>query len=207
MKASVLISMCSWYLILYYTQHSYKFEEKMDKKREREESVEFETIESILSPAKVARLHGYITSLSPMKQTASNNNYFICEVRDASDSKRIVGFDESQRSSLKEDNRPVTIESCAVKKSKFGDKMEVLVTRKTAISLEFGNQVGSSTSVVQPERFDCKNIQDLADFEMVSLPAKVLQKQTSIEVKPALFKQDVLLADASGSSSHCGKPR
>ncbi len=84
----------------------------MDQKREREESVEsvlsptkvarlhgcvyFESIDAILSPTKVTKVHGYITSLLPMKESAATgNDYFVGEVKDASRGARFVGFGQT----------------------------------------------------------------------------------------------------------------
>ncbi len=103
---------------------------------------------------------------------------------------------------FKNENKPVSFDSCEVKKSRYSEKMEVLVTRKTAIAsysrkLDFGDHTADTSKKVVA---DCNNIQDMEDYELVCLPAvKVIKINSQMDVKPGLHKQDILIADHVGS--------
>ena len=94
-------------------------------KRASEESftvTEFDNIDDISTPTKVAKVHGYLVNLSPMRKSSSNNSYFDGEVRDSSGKAHIVGFDEKQYkmlSTLKQEKEAITFEGCKVKKSRY----------------------------------------------------------------------------------------
>ena len=65
----------------------------LPRKRNLDDEEDFQDIAS-LSQSKSAKVHGYIQSLSPIKQSSSGSSkYFTCEVTDGTSSRRAVGFD------------------------------------------------------------------------------------------------------------------
>ena len=84
------------------------------RKRHRADEEEFTDMAS-LSPTKVAKVHGYVQALSPMKQSsAGTSKYFTCEVTDGQSHRRAVGFDSKVHQKLAgfyEGKMPVAIGS------------------------------------------------------------------------------------------------
>ena len=90
------------------------------RKRHRADEKEFTDMAS-LSPTKVAKVHGYVQALSPMKQSSAGaSKYFTCEVTDGQSHRRAVGFDSKVHQKLAgfyERKMPVAIGNCQIKES------------------------------------------------------------------------------------------
>ncbi len=101
---------------------------KRKRSRDYEEDAvhEFESLSgSLLTPTKLGKLHGFITNLSPMKESAKKNLYFEGEVTDSSGCARFVGFDENQLKmmhALKNEKQAVTLDICEVKNLRTAKK-------------------------------------------------------------------------------------
>ena len=77
------------------------------------------------APCKAAKLHGLLTSLSPMR----SGKYFEGYLSDETRSVRVVGFDIAQQRELEihHDNaEPFALQNCKVQKSRYSDEMEVM---------------------------------------------------------------------------------
>ena len=84
-----------------------------------------------LSPTKVAKVHGYVQALSPMKQSsARTSKYFTCKVTDGQSHRRAVGFDSKVHQKLAgfyERKMPVAIANCQIKESLYSSSLEVVI--------------------------------------------------------------------------------
>ena len=105
-----------------------------------------------LSPTKRAKVHGYIESLSPMKDSQSGSRkYFTGKITDGNISTRIVGFYQKIHEALstfKAKHEPVSVDNCEVKESTYSANLEILVRKSSDLQkspLEFD---------VDPAKFD-----------------------------------------------------
>ena len=92
---------------------------------------------SIVSPCKSAKIQGVVMLLSPMK---GDSKYFDGRLGDGKGSIRLVGFDskkQEQLSKMFEKGQPVTLEDCQLKKGKFSEEMELLLSSSTASQKKF----------------------------------------------------------------------
>ncbi len=85
------------------------------------------------STSKAAKIHGVLTSLSPMR----TGKYFDGQIADDTTSMRLVGFDTAQQRELAthyDKHEAVTLQNCKVQKSRYSEPMEIVVTQSTRIS-------------------------------------------------------------------------
>ena len=72
-----------------------------------------------------------------MKCSAAGNiDYFEGQLRDETGSLRLVGFDASQQQKMadhQEQQIPITLENCEIRKSRYSDTMEVVIRKSTAV--------------------------------------------------------------------------
>lgn len=76
-----------------------------------------------------AKIHGYVSSISPMKK-GKTSNFFDAEISDGETDMRLVGFQQSQRKRLEDfhsTSNPVTIANCTIKKARASDDLEILL--------------------------------------------------------------------------------
>ena len=117
---------------------------------------------------------------------------------------RLVGFDskkQEQLASFHEDKQTVAIENCQLKKSKFSDEIEIIVTTATTFSKspkKFNVPVNDTSSASSPTALD--TIHKLQNFQNIIVQAKVLTVKEPLEVKPSLLKQDIIVADSTGTA-------
>ena len=75
-------------------------------------------------PCKLAKVHGVLTDLSPMKK-----NYFEGRLGDSTKSMRNVGFSATKQEALAiHKGKAISLDRCELKKSRYGDDIEILVT-------------------------------------------------------------------------------
>ena len=105
--------------------------------RKRLNLEEFVNLESVASPTKAAKVHGVVTNISPMKSAAvGKSSYFYGQLSDETSSMRVVGFDQLQQRKLAEHHekkQAITLENCEIKKSRYGEDMEVMIKQNTAV--------------------------------------------------------------------------
>ena len=82
-----------------------------------------------ISPTKHAKIHGYVESLSPIKNNlAGTRKYFTGKITDGSISRRLVGFDPKIHQALttfKGKKQPVSVSSS------FSPELEILVHKSS----------------------------------------------------------------------------
>ena len=153
---------------------------------------------------KATRVHGMISSLSPMKTNQSGSvKYFSGNITDGKSDMRFVGFDAKQQQTLEEfgtKEESVTLVNCEVKPSRWGDQLEVLMGRNTTVKSspnKFDVTFCSSSSNNEIMLNEVKRIQS---FQKVTVKVKAVNVKKCAEVNGGLMKQDVIVGDASGIS-------
>ena len=82
-----------------------------------------------------AKIHGVVSSLSPMKKGKAAN-FFEATITDVKAEMRVVGFQGSHRKRLadfQENSQTVSLENCKIKKARQSDDMEVLLKSSTTV--------------------------------------------------------------------------
>ena len=146
---------------------------------------------------KLPKSRRHLDSLSPVK-SGSMVAYKMTAAM------RLVGFDskkQEQLSLLLEEKESVTINNCQLKQSIFSDEIEIIITSTTKFAKsqkKFNITVEeASSSSASPITLD--SVSKLQDFQNIIVRAKVLTLKEPLEVKPSLLKQDVIIADATGT--------
>ena len=158
-----------------------------------------------LSPTKVAKVHGYVQALSPMKQSsAGTSKYFTCEVTDGQSHRRAVGFDSKVRQKLAgfyERKMPVAIGNCQIKESPYSSSLEVVIRNSSDLHqspLEFPMDV-NTLSTDSTVTINLEELPQLSNFQKVSV-TKVTDVHDVVKVKD-LTKQEYSIADATSTST------
>ena len=117
---------------------------------------------------------------------------------------RLAGFDskkQEQLSLLLKEKEPVTINNCQLKQFKFSDEIEIIITSTTkfAKSQEKFNITVEEASSSSASPITLDSVSKLQDFQNIIVRAKVLTLKESLEVEPSLLKQDIIIADATGT--------
>ena len=159
---------------------------------------EYDNLGSADSPCKAAKIHGMLTNLSPMR----SGKYFEGHISDDTTSLRLVGFDTAQQRELAayhDKGQTVSLQNCKVQKSRFSDQMEILLTQSTQVSTsprKLQNVVSPKTTA---DIITLGQLATIQNNQQVSVTAKALRVYEKLEVKPGLYKQDVTLADSTGT--------
>ncbi len=117
---------------------------------------------------------------------------------------RLVGFDagkQQELASICAKNEPVALENCEIKQSKYGERMEIVVSKLTKVSMsprKYNKDEILKSSLAPQINID--ELSQYADYEEVSVEIKVHSVEEKIEVKPDLWKQEVIVADGSAST-------
>ena len=148
------------------------------------EVAEFEDISSILHPSPNAKLHGVVTSVSPMKKGKSCS-YFDGEISDGKGSMRMFGFDSGVRRKLIEhqsQNDAVSLSYCEIKHARQGDQLEVLVNKFTEIEKRTKEFNVTKLDKKCDEVVELCQLQCLAAFQCVVVEVKVVHINDATEV-------------------------
>ena len=162
----------------------------------------YDSLDSVCKPTKSAKVHGIVTSLSPMK----GDKYFDGCIADNTTSMRLVGFAATQQKELAtqyDKKQPVVLENCAIHKSRFSDSMEVVLSSSTKVATsprKFSEPVASSHGTDDEIAISLDQLQALSNFQKVRVTVKVLRADNKVEVKPGLFKQDLCISDATAAA-------
>ena len=168
---------------------------------------EFDQLGEIAVPSKAAKVHGVLTSLSPMKVNPGKVGYFEGKLADETCSLRIVGFNTSQQRQLStnhDQHNSITLNNCEIQKSKYGEQMEVLLKSSTAIATS-PKKIQIDTIASTSSHGDAITLSQLQTesvilYQSVQVSIKVLQIKAVVEVKPGLSKQDITVADGTSSA-------
>ena len=150
----------------------------------------------LCSPAQSARVQG----VPPMKAGKYFNR---CLADTSSTSIRIVGFDAKKQEQLVhiyETKQSLVMKNCQIVKSKYSDDLEVLLTKNTHIVVsekKFDVHVEYTTPHVAEIHWTRSQCQD---YENANVSIKVLDNDAPVEVKTGLVKQDLTVADETGTA-------
>lgn len=156
---------------------------------------ELDDLQSAMSPSKSMRVHGVVTDLSPFKDTG----FFQAKIKDGTASKRLIGFESWQWEQLSKHNNkphPVQFDNCTIQKSRYSEAMEVVVNNKTKMSLSPRKIQRLQASI---ETIPLNKLNDVPDYDFVTVSAKVGKASEKIEVKSGLFKQDLGISDETAT--------
>ncbi len=161
----------------------------------------FDSVSEATTEADNANIHGIVASVSPMRK-GKRSSYFQATLTDGDAAMRVVGFQPSQREkleTLKEKAEPISLHNCQLKRAWASDDLEILLR-------------SSSTFQHSPKKFKAANIAELGSsnctvdkianrtvYDKVSIRAKVVRVDQPVKVSGNLTKQDLALADATGS--------
>ena len=164
-------------------------------------SEEYDDLSLAKTPKRGVKLHGMLTEISPMK---GGGKYFEGRLADSNTSLRFVGFDSTVQRKLMakfEKKEPVKIENCLLQKSRYSEEMEVVVNKSASIQKSprtFDDVVQVKTTVEEITLDKLQDI-DICECKRVSVTVKAVQVKEKTEVKQGLHKQDITVADATGS--------
>ena len=92
---------------------------------------EIESFDSLEKPLPNASVHAAVTEISPVKK-GKNANYFDGNMTDGTTNLRFVGFNTEQQkklSSLFKSREAAHLTNCEIKRSRQGDKLEVMIKK------------------------------------------------------------------------------
>ena len=168
---------------------------------------EFEDVSEVVATSPSARIHGIVTSVSPMKKSRTCN-YFDGEITDGKTSMRLFGFDSGSgvRKRLvefEEREESVVLSRCEVKHSRQGNQLEILVGKYTDV------EKSEKSFDVQPRDLADKKfgkvivleeLGELEQFQRITVSVKVICVQEPSEVGNGKKKQDIIAGDSTGTA-------
>ena len=159
---------------------------------------EFEGINKIDKVSNNVQVCGIIQSLSPLKKSRSNVNYFEGELADNSGKIRLFGFDaplHEQLQSFQDSKQPVAVNGCNVTQNKKNSSFELKLPKNTKLAQAKCNiDVAGDTNTKET----IADIGSKPEFEKIIIDAKVLVTLDPVKVLPTHTKQDVIVADLTG---------
>ncbi|SMN02645.1 hypothetical protein SPONN_1545 [uncultured Candidatus Thioglobus sp.] len=177
----------------------------MDKSTSRKRLFdEIDTLDSLSSPMKSAKIHGIVTTLSPMK-SGPKMSYFEGKLADDKASIRLVGFNKAQHHELEahcKEGDMVTFENCQIQKSKYNDNMEVLLKQSSKVlssPKKLLNDVLTTPST-SSHHITLDQLSSIPDYDLVDVKVKVTELGEKLEVTSNLYKQDVMISDSTDTS-------
>ena len=105
--------------------------------RKRPLPKEYEDISSISGPETKAKVHGIVTSLSPIKPSAKRP-FFEGFLTDGNNKIRFVGFSSNKEKVIEkfsEQKDPVLLANCSSKNRKYSDGLELIIGDQTTITI------------------------------------------------------------------------
>ena len=128
--------------------------------------------------------------------------YFDGCVTDGESRMRIVGFSSEQQRKLacfKEKEQAAHLVNCEIKRSREGDKMELMLKKWSKIDKSEKNiTIPDNVQLLESSTFmELKDVQDMQEFQRVSAKVKVVYVNEAVTVTGGSQKQDVIVADSS----------
>ena len=157
----------------------------MARKRSREN---IEEITDVDRPIASTKIHGAITSLSPIKK-GRKSIFFDGTLADATSKIRVVGFDAHQQRKLQEyhqKNVAAELENCEVKSSRYGDGYELMLKSGTGIK-ESPKKINVPVLMEEkmagvPKSITVDGISRMEVFQKVTVNVKVLEVKETVPV-------------------------
>ena len=171
-------------------------------------SLEFSGNDERLTPKKVkssnpnTTIDGVITSISPTKKEKSN--FFDGELTDGQAVVRMVGFSQQQHDALEnflQKNLPVTLTNVQIQKNKITQKLEILLKKHTQVNQSPAKFEINDVATVGSKAITLAELEHKTEYDRVTLRAKVSSRQPSEKVGQGKTKQEVYLADKTGTAN------
>ena len=144
-----------------------------------------------------AKIQGVVTSLSPMKKSKSNCDYFDGELHDGKIGIRVFGFDTNVRRKLFEHfekDEPVVIANCEMKQSRTGKQLEVAVGKFTDVTKSSRSFDVKKTELAETY---LDELEQCPEQSVLAVCIKVVRVDDLETVAGGLQKQDVFIGDAT----------
>ena len=103
------------------------------------EVTEFDDVSSVDGPSPNAKIHGVLTTLSPVKKSRTCN-YFDGELTDGKLNMRLFGFDSAEGVRRKLQvfqgkDATVMLSNCEVKRSRKGQQLEIFLGKESQVEV------------------------------------------------------------------------
>ena len=161
-------------------------------------SKEFERINKIDKESNNVQVCGIIQSLSPLKKSRSNVDYFEGELADNTGKIRLFGFDRplhEQLQSFQSSKQAVAVNGCNVTQNKKNSTFELKLPKNTKFAkAKCQIDVAEDTNT----KVTIADIATKPEFEKIVLDAKVIVTLDPVKVSSTQTKQDVIVADSTG---------
>lgn len=162
---------------------------------------EFDSLDSLSSPIRGAKVHALVNNISPMiPPHTGKKSYFEGEITDSTSTPvRVVGFNRQQQEKMAahcDKQQPIALDNCVIQKAYRGEEMEVKLTDSTTI-------------FPSPKRIKPSSGNGITLCQLPTIPPEGRRVSVSVEVvevnekcvlSSTLEKQEVLIADATGTS-------
>ena len=152
-----------------------------------------------------AKVHAAVAQLSPVKKSkSSRTSYFDGTLTDGNSHIRTVGFDtkmHQQMDKFYKDKETVTISNCEIRPSKVDDELEIIVKsssglQRSATKFQIPDDI---TGLYSIQCITIEHVEELPIFKKISITAKAVLVSDQEQVYNGKAKQDVKLADTTGS--------
>ena len=174
----------------------------MDRKREREEDEEID-VSSVKCVSPVKKVRGVVLEVSPMRKGKTGTSFFDGRISDGVSSMRFVGFDSKVRRRIVEyegKDTAVTLSKCEIKRGRHdGDGLEVHVKNATEVVKSEKKFDVSKERTQKDEVTDIRSVEGLVLYQRVTVEGKVVELEQMKEVSGGKKKQDLVVADSTGS--------
>ena len=162
-------------------------------------------VSSVDAPSPNAKIHGVLTTLSPMKKSRTCQ-YFDGELSDGKKHMRLFGFDSARsvRRKLEEfqgKDATIALSNCEVKRSRQGDSLEILIGKESQVDVsdkEF--DASAIPNAKYGETISLDQLPDLEQFQRVSVTIKALRVDDPQQIPTGKMKQDIIIGDSTGTT-------
>ena len=170
--------------------------------QKKDNQTDFSTI-ATFEECDAAKVTGVVANVSDMSPSKKGADYFHATLHDGEQQTRIFGFRKRQRDLLKEfeqTGEAVDISSCKIKKSKYGEELNVQLANNTVVTTSPRKISIDRTKLGIKSNIQLKDLSDLSDGLRVSCTVKVLRLEQKSVVSGGQSLQNVIIADSSLSS-------
>ena len=159
---------------------------------------EFADVSEVVHTSPSAKIHGVVSSLSPMKKSKTSScSSFDGEVTDGKAKMRVFRFDSGVWRKLSEfegSKNAVAIKECEVKRVRKGEQLAIMVIKRTEVEKSEMFAVESTDQKVTV----LGELNKLVTYQRVSVEVKALHVEDVMEVSGGKRKQDIISGDSSG---------
>ena len=163
------------------------------------EETEFEDVSSVDDPSPNAKIHGVLTTLSPVKKSLTCN-YFHGELKDGKLNMRLFGFDSVEvvirkLYDLQGKDTTGTLSNREIKRSRKGQQLETFLGKECQVEM---SAEAFDVSSIAPMKYGkaislSLTYMYIAQMQRVSVDVKTLRVDDSIQVTGGKRKQDIIV--------------